>query len=363
MNASNNIEEVLKKNKAVQISPSGWSMYPLIVPGRDQAVIESPAGKQFKRGDVLLYRREEGVLVLHRLCKITSDGLYFVGDNQVEVEGPISKEQIIGRMTSLIRKGKQVDLTNPAFRFPCWLWLNIRPMRRVFQLAVAALKAKLKGGVKSELEGIKAVLFDLDGTLIDSMWVWKQIDIDYMAAQGKDLPDNLQEQIGGKSMRETAIFMKESFGIEQSIEEMMDTWNEMAMEAYSTRVPYKTGAEDFLKELRRRGIKTAIATSNSKELLEAIKVALHMEDYIDLFLTAGEVSHGKPAPDVYLEAARRLGVKPKKCLVFEDIVPGIMAGKNAGMRVICIEDVHSMRSISEKQAAADRYIKDFTEML
>ncbi len=374
MNSSSKInpEELLASEQTIQLPPQGYSMYPLIVPGRDQAIIAPAKADELRRGDVALYRRKGDILVLHRICKIDASGYYFVGDNQIEVEGPLEGEQIIGKLVALIRKGKQVDLSHPAYAASCWIWLRLRPVRRVFQLSAAKVKAIFKpkttpqpqiSSTPDPLAGVKAVLFDLDGTLVDSMWMWHEIDVEYMASQGRELPDDLQERIGGKSMIETAQFVKAEYDIDQSIQEMMDTWNAMAMDFYSTRVPYKVGAEAFLQKLRSRGIKTAIATSNSVELLSAVRKALHMDDYIDLFLTANEVAHGKPAPDVYLEAAARLGVEPKACLVFEDIIPGIKAGKAAGMRVICIEDPHSAATPAQKQAAADGYITSFEELL
>lgn len=213
------------------------------------------------------------------------------------------------------------------------------------------------------LKNIKAVIFDLDGTLVDSMWVWKQIDIDYLSSKNKEMPQNLQRQIEGMSMVETARFFKRTFEIDDTEETMMNTWNQMAMDVYTNQVEYKPGAEQFLQLLRKKKIKTGIATSNSKELLHAVAVSLNMKDYIDCFLTGNEVLHGKPSPDIYLEVAKRLQVQPSQCLVFEDIIPGIMAGKNARMKVCAIEDEYSLDQSAEKQKVADYYIKDFIHLL
>lgn len=213
------------------------------------------------------------------------------------------------------------------------------------------------------LENIKAVIFDLDGTLIDSMGIWKDIDIAYFDSKGMDMPDDLQQQIEGLSMRETATYFKETFGIEDDEQTMMDTWNQMAMDFYATHVPYKDGAEDFLKYLKSKGIKTGIATSNSNELLYVVSEHLGLHHYIDCFLTGNEVAHGKPYPDVYLEVAHRLSVSPAECLVFEDVIPGIMAGKNAGMKVCAIYDDYTKDVIEEKKQIADYYIESYFDLL
>ena len=212
------------------------------------------------------------------------------------------------------------------------------------------------------LENIKAVLFDLDGTLVDSMWVWRQIDLDYLGKRHLQMPKGLQKDIEGMSMRETACFFQKQFGITDDIDTMMAEWNAMAMDAYANHVTWKPGAEAFLQRLRRDGIATGIATSNSKELLQAVADALGMQDYIDYFLTGNEVERGKPAPDIYLKVAEHLGVQPKDCLVFEDICPGIMAAKNAGMKVCAVYDDYSKDITAEKKTLADYYITDYRQI-
>ena len=212
------------------------------------------------------------------------------------------------------------------------------------------------------LQNIKAVLFDLDGTLVDSMWVWKQIDLDYLGSRNIRMPESLQKDIEGMSMRETAKFFQQQFAITDSIDVMMAEWNAMAMETYAHKVTWKPGAKEFLMQLKERGIATGIATSNSKELLKAVSDALSMDTYIDCYLTGNELNKGKPAPDIYLEVANRLQVLPQDCLVFEDICPGIMAAKNAGMKVCAIYDDYSKDITAEKKALADAYIDDYTQI-
>lgn len=126
-----NIEELLLKGKAVQLKPIGSSMCPLITPGRDEAVIAPIEDRRIKRGDVVLYRREGSVLVLHRIWKCKKGGYYMVGDNQTEIEGPLDREQIKGIMVALIRKGKHISTCNLWYRFCSGLWLWLRPFRPV----------------------------------------------------------------------------------------------------------------------------------------------------------------------------------------------------------------------------------------
>lgn len=213
------------------------------------------------------------------------------------------------------------------------------------------------------LKDKKAAIFDLDGTLIDSMGMWKQIDIEYLGRFQIPLPKTLQKDISGMSFTETAVYFKETFQIPDSIEEIKATWNEMAMYKYTHEVPLKPGVLDFLKLLKAKGIKTGIATSNSVELVRAVLKSLEVEEYFDEVHTSCEVPKGKPAPDIYLLVADCLQVAPEHCIVFEDIPEGILAGKRAGMQVCAIEDEFSKSMEQEKRELADYYIVDYTELV
>lgn len=123
------IEQLLASGTTIKIKPQGYSMYPLFVPGRDEACIERTDFSSLKRGDVILYRRDKSILVLHRIWKITGNSFYMVGDNQTEIEGPLRADQLRGKLTGFVRNGKFVDVKNPIYRFLSGLWLFLRPMR------------------------------------------------------------------------------------------------------------------------------------------------------------------------------------------------------------------------------------------
>ena len=165
------------------------------------------------------------------------------------------------------------------------------------------------------LENIKAVLFDLDGTLVDSMWMWEDIDIEYLGRYGYELPPELQKDIEGMSLSETAVYFKERFSIPESLEEIKSTWMDMARDKYTNKVPLKPGAREFLVWLRQQGIRTGIASSNGIELVETVLKAQGIQEYLESVHTCCEVPKGKPAPDIYLLVAETLGVKPEECLV------------------------------------------------
>ena len=156
------------------------------------------------------------------------------------------------------------------------------------------------------LKDKEAVIFDMDGSLVDSMWVWKEIDIAYLGKFHLTIPEDLQRQIEGMSFTETAVYFKERFSLPCTVEEIAS--------------------------------------------------------YFSCIMTGCEAKKGKPAPDVYLLTAEQLQVAPEKCLVFEDIVSGILAGKAAGMEVCAVEDAYSAYQREEKKKLADYYIQDFREI-
>lgn len=217
--------------------------------------------------------------------------------------------------------------------------------------------------IKKLLDGKKAVLFDLDGTLVDSMWMWKQIDIEFLGRFGYECPEDLQKSIEGMSFSETAVYFKERFDIPLSLEEIKACWTQMSIDKYRYDVPLKDGVPEFLKTCKERNIRMGIATSNGRDMVDAVVESLQIGTYLDVITTACEVKAGKPEPDIYLEVAKRLGVEPSECLVFEDIPAGIIAGKRAGMQVIAVEDDFSKHMKPEKLKLADGFIETYFDLL
>lgn len=213
------------------------------------------------------------------------------------------------------------------------------------------------------LDEFDAVIFDLDGSLVDSMWLWHVIDVEYLGRFGLKAPTDLQSRIGGRSFNETAVYFKDMFQIPDSLEEIKAAWNEMAWDKYTHEVPLKEGVREFIGICIEKGIKLGIATSNSRELVENVIAVHNLNAHFDSIMTGCEVEKGKPAPDIYLAVAKALDVLPNRCLVFEDIVHGIMAGQAAGMKVCAVYDKHSESQDEEKRRLADYYIHDFRELI
>lgn len=213
------------------------------------------------------------------------------------------------------------------------------------------------------LKDTDAVIFDLDGSLVDSMWLWRAIDIEYLGKFGIALPEDLQSRIEGMSFSETAVFFKENFPITDSLEQIKETWNRMAWDKYAHEVPLKPGIPHFLAHCKKHGIRLGIATSNSRELVTNVINVHNLQDYFSCIMTGCDVSKGKPAPDIYLAVAKELDVTSERCLVFEDIIPGILAGKAAGMKVCAVEDAYSAHDRERKKELADYFIESYHEVV
>ena len=221
----------------------------------------------------------------------------------------------------------------------------------------------MKGKDNNMLKNIEGAIFDLDGTLVDSMWVWSQIDVDYLKSKGHTLPQNLNSEICHLSFTQTANYFKKRFNLSDSIENILYDWNEMAYNHYSENVKLKAGAKEFLNKLKEKNIKIALATSNSIPLLEACLKNNDIYDYFDSITTTDEVSNGKNCPDVYLLAAKKINVDPTKCIVFEDILPAIKGAKSSHMTVVAVHDEHSANDLEGIIEASDKYINSYFELI
>ena len=221
---------------------------------------------------------------------------------------------------------------------------------------------RLNDKYKDMLDGIEAVIFDLDGSLCDSMWIWGQIDIDFLGGRGISVPKDLQKAIEGISALETAVYFKNRFGFEDSPEEILSIWVDMAYEKYRTSVKLKAGAKEFIYYLKDNGYKLAICSSNAHDLVETALRANDVLECFDAIISDKHVTYGKPNPECYLKAAEALGILPERCIAFEDIVKGIEAAHNAGMKACGVEDAYSEYQREEKIKMAEYYINDFTDL-
>ena len=169
------------------------------------------------------------------------------------------------------------------------------------------------------LKNIEGAVFDLDGTLLDSSWVWEKVDEKFLGDRGFQVPDDYVDEISPLGAERAAVYTIERFGLNEDKDDIVREWIEMAKKEYATEVVCKPYAKEFLEELHKLNIKMAVATSSDRELFMKTLEREGILKYFQKIVTVDEVERGKGYPDIYEEAARRIKVNPHKCLVFEKV--------------------------------------------
>ncbi|NEG70253.1 HAD family hydrolase [Bifidobacterium choloepi] len=206
----------------------------------------------------------------------------------------------------------------------------------------------------------KAAILDLDGTLLDSMGVWEQVDYEFLSRRGFVVPDDYMLTIAAMQFREIADYTIDRFGLRDSPEDLMREWSELAADSYAHDVPLKDGAYDYLCELKDSGAKLAVATTLSRDLREPALDNLGVRDLFDAVVDVDMAGAGKKEPAIYHLAADLLGVEAADCTVFEDILVAIESAKSIGMRAWAMYDSSSEDDWPAICAVADGTLKDFT---
>ncbi|WP_327405832.1 HAD family phosphatase [Streptomyces sp. NBC_01288] len=203
----------------------------------------------------------------------------------------------------------------------------------------------------SNLGGL-SVIFDLDGTLVDSEPNYYEATRQTLAEHGvPDFTWARHERFVGISTQETLVLLKERYGLKAPVEELLAETNRryLALARAATRVYPEM--RKFVELLAAEGVPMAVASGSSPEAIEAILTGTGLDASLRTAVSADEVARGKPAPDVFLEAARRLGAAPADCVVLEDAAPGAAAAHAAGMRCIAIPYVAAQADAPEFASA------------
>ncbi len=212
------------------------------------------------------------------------------------------------------------------------------------------------------LSNLKAFIFDMDGTLIDSTWVWDKVDNDYFSSKNIEMPKDFRDNLEHLSFNDAVKFFKEYLNLPDSLEQISYELTNMALVEYRSNVRLKPGAKEFLSSLKKKGYKLGLATSNSVELLELALNGNDIYHYFDVICRTDEVSRGKNYPDIYLYTAKKLGVAPSECAVFEDILPAVKSAKSAGMKVVAVQDDFSCSVEDKIKEVADYYINHYDDL-
>jgi len=210
----------------------------------------------------------------------------------------------------------------------------------------------------------KAVIFDLDGTLIDSMGIWIRVDKEYLEIRNIPVPDDLFKDVKtGNSFNEICQYFKDKFNLPDSIEEIGTEWTGMVEEHYKTDVKLKPGAHELIDYLSESNVKMAIGTSNTRYLTEIVLRANGILKSFDSIVAGCEDIKGKPFPDIFLKAAKDLNIAPKDCLVIEDTLHGVLAAHSGGMDAFAIFDDNDSHEVNAIRNETDFYADNFEEIL
>lgn len=204
--------------------------------------------------------------------------------------------------------------------------------------------------------------FDLDGTLIDSNGVWKQVDRDFLAKRNIPYSHAYYEGVAHTALPMAAEFTKEFCKLEESCEEIIAEWMEMSRDMYS-QVPLKPGVLAYLEQCRAEGRRMAIITSSVPEHCYTALKKLDLEQYFENVTFAQQAGLHKKFPDVWLQAAEKNGVRPEECTVFDDSLAACQGARSAGMRVVGVHDEFFNGNEREMREFCDLYIESFEELL
>ncbi|MBR5809013.1 MAG: bifunctional hydroxymethylpyrimidine kinase/phosphomethylpyrimidine kinase, partial [Clostridia bacterium] len=205
---------------------------------------------------------------------------------------------------------------------------------------------------------IKGAIFDLDGTLIDSMFIWDTIGEDYLKSFGIEPKENLAEVFKTFTLEQAAEYYRNHYNIKLSVKEIVEGINDMVAEMYCTKVALKPGISDFLKRLQTANVKMCIATVTDRSIVEDVLSRLNVREYFSEVFTCGEVGCNKETPEIYRKAIEHLGTPKIETVVFEDALHALKTAKADGFRVAAVYDSHESRQ-AEMKEISDYYITDF----
>lgn len=225
--------------------------------------------------------------------------------------------------------------------------------------ATAALKTLFLDHRRPVEHHVSAAIFDLDGTLLDSMGVWGKIDTLFLEKRGFVPSEEYVSTIAAMSLTEAAEHTIHHFQLEESVISVLKEWDHMATQEYTYDVELLPHTLEYLKELQKKGIKLAVATGLTQKLYEPVLKRLGIYDWFDVICSVSEVGTGKTTPAVFDLTIQKLGVPSSECIIFDDLLVAVKSAKETGARVYGVYDSYSKSDQTEIEKIADGYVLDF----
>lgn len=204
---------------------------------------------------------------------------------------------------------------------------------------------------------IAGVIFDLDGTILDSMSIWDKAAEMFLNSMGIEAEHGLGKAMFSMSMTNGAEYLKDRYLLDMDVDEIMAGINHTIEDFYYYQVQLKEGVEQFLKDMEQTGIRMVAATSSDRQVVERALKRLNVMSFFERIFTCTEIGVGKAKPDIYLAAAEYMGTPPKDTWVFEDALYAIQTAKNAGFRTVGVFDTSSIVNLDEIKKISDIYVQ------
>ncbi len=213
------------------------------------------------------------------------------------------------------------------------------------------------------LKNIKAVIFDMDNTILDSHDSWNRVDEEFFRRRGMPCEADYCRSVSTMSFKEAADYTIKRFSLKEDPDVIIEEWLSLVEEQYAKNIFLFDGVKELLQVLHQNGIKIALATAASPRLYIPALKNNGIYELFDALSCTEETKRGKGFPDVYLLAAEKLGVKPCDCVVFEDIIPGIKAAKMGGMKAVAFLNPYTTAEWEELESLSDLSFKAYKELM
>lgn len=208
---------------------------------------------------------------------------------------------------------------------------------------------------------IKGIIFDVDGTLLDSMSVWDNVGELYLRELGLEPKEGLKETFNKLSLYQVACYYRSEYGVKLPVEEIMSGINALVERFYFEEAMPKPGVKAFLKDCMGKGIRMCVATATDRYLVDAALTRCGMREYFSALITCTEVGHGKDEPVIFREAVKCLGTDRMQTAVFEDALYALRTAKSDGFHTVGIYDIYEPEQ-NELRSLADVYLNDYSDM-